>query len=43
VVIGCVDEELATRLQAAFNQPAFRAYTSSDVIGIELGEALKNI
>jgi glycerol-3-phosphate dehydrogenase (NAD(P)+) len=43
VVIGCEDEELATRLQAAFNQPAFRAYTSSDVIGIELGGALKNI
>ena len=31
------------RLQQAFSTPFFRAYTSDDVAGIELGGALKNI
>ncbi len=43
VVLGSEDEELAIVLQAAFNQPVFRTYTSSDIVGIELGGALKNI
>ena len=43
VVLGCEDEELATRLQAAFNQPVFRTYTSSDIIGIELGRTEKHL
>ena len=42
-VLGCSDDELAARLQAAFNHALFRTYTSSDVTGIELGGALKNI
>ena len=30
-------------LSAAFHTPAFRVYTSEDVVGVELGGALKNI
>ncbi len=43
VVLGCADESLANRLQAALNHSVFRTYTSNDVVGIELGGALKNI
>lgn len=43
VVLGCKDAALAQRLQRAFSTPYFRAYTSDDVPGIELGGALKNI
>jgi glycerol-3-phosphate dehydrogenase (NAD(P)+) len=34
--------ELARRLQEVFGTPFFRAYTNPDVIGVELGGALKN-
>lgn len=43
VVIGCEDAAVALELQAAFSGPNFRAYTSGDVAGIELGGALKNV
>ena len=43
LVLGCSDTPLAKRLQRAFATPFFRAYTSDDVAGIELGGALKNI
>lgn len=43
VVLGCADHEIAKKLQQAFSTPSFRAYTSEDVTGIELGGALKNI
>ena len=43
VVLGCIDARVAERLQSAFSTRHFRAYTSSDVAGIELGGALKNI
>ncbi len=43
IVVGCVDESLAKRLQHSFSTPFLRAYTSHDVAGIELGGALKNI
>ena len=43
LVLGCADAALAKRLQQAFSTPFFRAYTSDDVAGIELGGALKNI
>ncbi len=42
-VISNSDAEVAMRLQDAFFTPAFRVYTSLDVIGVELGGALKNI
>ncbi len=43
VVLGCAEIEIAQGLQRAFSSPSFRAYTSDDVAGIELGGALKNI
>lgn len=42
-VAGCVDEDAARRLQAATMTPYFRVYTSTDVVGCELGGAVKNI
>jgi glycerol-3-phosphate dehydrogenase (NAD(P)+) len=30
-------------VQTLFNRPAFRVYTSADVLGVELGGALKNV
>jgi glycerol-3-phosphate dehydrogenase (NAD(P)+) len=43
VVLGCPDSTVVHRLQQAFTTKFFRAYTSDDVAGIELGGALKNI
>ncbi|MDL4818806.1 NAD(P)H-dependent glycerol-3-phosphate dehydrogenase [Actinomadura opuntiae] len=42
-VAACVDEEAARQLQAATMTPYFRVYTSTDVIGVELGGAIKNV
>ena len=42
-VAACVDEDAARRLQSATMTPYFRVYTSTDVIGCELGGAVKNI
>ncbi|MCM1970223.1 NAD(P)-dependent glycerol-3-phosphate dehydrogenase [Streptomyces sp. ZAF1911] len=42
-VVACVDEAAAQRLQAACHTPYFRPYTSTDVIGCELGGAVKNV
>lgn len=42
-VAACVDEDVARRLQAATMTPYFRVYTSADVIGVELGGAVKNV
>lgn len=42
-VIGSVHAELLEPLQRTFSLPSFRAYTSDDVTGIQLGGALKNI
>lgn len=43
VTLGCEDAELAAEVQLALNSQTFRVYTSTDVAGIELGGALKNI
>ena len=43
VVIGAKDHELALELQSVFSNHWFRAYTSPDLIGIEVGGALKNV
>ena len=43
VVLGCGDTGIAQKLQRAFTAPFFRAYTSDDIPGVELGGALKNI
>lgn len=42
-VIGCRHAELLESLQKTFSLPTFRAYTSDDVTGIQLGGALKNV
>ena len=42
-VIAMVDKSIATKLQNVFSSGLFRVYTNSDVIGCELGGALKNI
>ena len=43
--IVCASENSATRhdVQQLFHQPAFRVYRSDDLLGVELGGALKNI
>jgi glycerol-3-phosphate dehydrogenase (NAD(P)+) len=43
VVIASADPELALRVQLAFSGPALRFYTSRDVVGVEIGAALKNV
>jgi len=42
-VIAMVDDTIARQLQQAFSTGLFRVYTNDDVIGCELGGALKNI
>ncbi|MDQ1709451.1 MAG: glycerol-3-phosphate dehydrogenase [Frankiaceae bacterium] len=42
-VVACVDEDAAERLQAACHTPYFRPYTNTDVVGCELGGAVKNV
>ncbi len=43
VVIASERGTLATRIQQSFATTALRFYTSTDVIGVELGGALKNV
>jgi len=43
VTVASTDSELARIVQDAFNDSRFRVYTNDDVIGVELGGALKNI
>jgi glycerol-3-phosphate dehydrogenase (NAD(P)+) len=42
-VVACADEGVARRVQALVHGPAFRPYTSLDVVGCELGGAYKNV
>lgn len=42
-VVACRDEAVAQRLQAACHTAYFRPYTNTDVIGCELGGAVKNV
>jgi len=43
ITIASTDHELATTVQQEFSDPNFRVYTNEDVVGVELGGALKNI
>lgn len=43
VTAACSDPGLAERTQEIFLTPTFRVYTSDDVIGVQLGGALKNV
>jgi glycerol-3-phosphate dehydrogenase (NAD(P)+) len=42
-VLGCRDAAIAELLQSALGSSRFRVYTSHEIVGIELGGALKNI
>ncbi len=43
ITIASQDPELLRTVQTEFSDPSFRVYTNSDVVGVELGGALKNI
>ncbi len=42
-VVACADEDVARQIQMRIHSPAFRPYTSPDVLGCELGGAYKNV
>jgi glycerol-3-phosphate dehydrogenase (NAD(P)+) len=43
IAIASPDVSLLRTVQQEFSDPSFRVYTNSDVIGVELGGALKNV
>jgi len=43
VTVACTSREIAEEIQQLFSTNYFRVYTSTDVIGVEMGGALKNI
>ncbi|GMA30829.1 NAD(P)H-dependent glycerol-3-phosphate dehydrogenase [Litorihabitans aurantiacus] len=42
-VVACEDEAVALRVAQACATPYFRTFTSTDVIGVEIGGAVKNV
>jgi len=43
IVAASTDPATASAVQLLFHRPAFRVYTSPDLLGVELGGALKNV
>lgn len=43
IVAASKNEKNARQVQTVFSNPAFRVYTNNDVIGVELGGAVKNV
>ena len=43
VTVASAEPDTAERVREAFATPRFRVYTSTDVVGVELGGALKNV
>ena len=43
LVAGCTSMDAAGKAQAIFNSDTLRVYRSDDIIGVELGGALKNV
>ncbi|MCR4756409.1 MAG: NAD(P)H-dependent glycerol-3-phosphate dehydrogenase [Butyrivibrio sp.] len=43
IVIGAFDKDIARYVQNVFMNNVFRVYTSPDMLGIEIGAALKNV
>src|SRR5947207_2489229 len=43
ITIASKDAALVETVQREFSDPRFRVYTNDDVVGVELGGALKNI
>jgi len=42
-VVACTDEQRCASVQASCAAPYFRPYTNADVVGVELGGAVKNV
>jgi glycerol-3-phosphate dehydrogenase (NAD(P)+) len=43
ITLACADEALGRQLVATLGQPTFRPYWSPDVVGAEIGGAVKNV
>lgn len=43
VTVASADAELGERIQQDFSSPRLRVYTNEDVVGVELGGAVKNV
>lgn len=43
VVLACADAPLGEKLRAALSSPRMRVYSSTDVVGVETGGAVKNV
>jgi glycerol-3-phosphate dehydrogenase (NAD(P)+) len=43
IVAASLDPATAALVQGLFSRPTFRVYTSTDLLGVELGGALKNV
>jgi glycerol-3-phosphate dehydrogenase (NAD(P)+) len=43
MTVASVDERFAKELALSLSGPSFRAYTQSDVMGVEVGGAVKNV
>lgn len=43
IVIASEDQKIARHLQSEFSSSSLRLYTSTDVVGVELGGAVKNV
>lgn len=43
IVVASEDEAVQQLVQSSLNNPFFRVYRSNDVVGVELGGALKNV
>lgn len=43
IVVASTDAPAAAAVQQLFHRPSFRVYTSNDLLGVELGGALKNV
>jgi glycerol-3-phosphate dehydrogenase (NAD(P)+) len=42
-VVACADGQMAAAAQARISGPRLRAYTNDDVVGVEVGGAIKNV
>jgi glycerol-3-phosphate dehydrogenase (NAD(P)+) len=42
-VLACKNKSISKKLQILFTNPTFRVYLHNDIVGVELGGALKNV